>query len=317
MDISIRELGTFRFGPFRLDPVRRALLRDGVRVKLAERLFDTLLYLVANHGRLVERDEVLAAVWAGRVVEDNNLAQAVFTLRKVLQAGDVAEQFIVTVPGRGYRFAAPVVFEPEARESQAVLSLPGRPAGQAAPAWWRGRISLAVAVLALVLAATSLALLRPRLAGPSPFAPPLHSVAVLAFDNMSGDPTQDYLSDGLSEQLIDSLTRIDALQVAARTSSFSFKGGHATIADIARKLNVAAVLEGSVRRDGARVRITAQLINALTGYHYWSKTYDRDWHDLLSLQVAIAQAVTDSLRVTLLGNDVAKLSLGGTGNDLA
>lgn len=323
MDVSIRERGTYRFGPFALDPVRRALLRDGARVKLAERLFDTLFYLVANNGRLVEREELLAAVWGGRTVEDNNIAQAIFTLRKVLQVPGVQETFIVTVPGRGYRFAAPVSFEPEpisdpAPDITTPDPAPEPPAAAPSP-WWHGRLSLGVALLALLLAGTSLALfrLRPVPEDSAAFAPPAHSVAVLAFDNMSGDPSQDYFSDGLSEQLIDSLARVDALQVAARTSAFSFKGSHATIADIARKLNVASVLEGSVRRDGGRVRITAQLINALTGYHYWSKTYDRDRHDLLSLQRDIAQAVTDSLRVTLLGNDVAKLSLGGTGNDLA
>ena len=135
---------------------------------------------------------------------------------------------------------------------------------------------------------------------------------MLAFDNLTGDPAQDYMSDGLSEQLIDSLVSVGALQVAARASSFSFRGKPDTITDIGRKLNVGAVVEGSIRRDGTRLRITVQLVNALTGYGYWSRTFDRDRADILHVQAEIAQAVSTSLQVTLLGEDVAKLTLGGT-----
>jgi TolB-like protein/Flp pilus assembly protein TadD len=147
--------------------------------------------------------------------------------------------------------------------------------------------------------------------------PPAHSVAVLPFVNMSGDAQQDYFSDGLSEELLNSLTRVAQLQVAARTSSFSFKGKEVDIADIAHKLNVGAVLEGSVRKDGARVRITAQLINAVTGFHLWSQTYDRDLHDILALQTEIAGAVTTALQATLLADSAALIELGGTQNPLA
>ena len=149
------------------------------------------------------------------------------------------------------------------------------------------------------------------------FVPPAHSIAVLPFVNMSGDSQQDYFSDGLSEELLNSLSRITALQVAARTSSFSFKGKQVDIADIAHKLNVGAILEGSVRKVGARVRITAQLINAVTGFHLWSQTYDRDLSDILALQTEIASAVTTALQATLLGNVSALIELGGTQNALA
>jgi TolB-like protein/Tfp pilus assembly protein PilF len=149
------------------------------------------------------------------------------------------------------------------------------------------------------------------------FAPPAHSIAVLPFVNMSGDSQQDYFSDGLSEELLNSLSRITQLQVAARTSSFSFKGKQVDIADIAHKLNVGAILEGSVRRDGAHVRITAQLINAVTGFHLWSQTYDRDLRHILALQTEIASAVTTALQATLLVNSAALIELGGTQNPLA
>jgi TolB-like protein len=149
------------------------------------------------------------------------------------------------------------------------------------------------------------------------FSPPPHSIAVLPFVNMSGDPKQDYFSDGLSEELLNSLASIRDLRVAARTSSFFFKGKEVDLSDVARKLNVGAVLEGSVRKAGDQVRITAQLINAVTGYHLWSQTYDRDLKDILKLQTEIATAVTKALEATLLADAAATIELGGTQNPQA
>ena len=144
------------------------------------------------------------------------------------------------------------------------------------------------------------------------FAPPPNSIAVLPFLNMSGDRQQEYFSDGLTEEILNSLARINELQVAARTSSFSFEGQHPDIFTVAHRLNVASVLEGSVRRSGNTVRVTAQLNNAVTGFHLWSNTYDRDLGDVLKLQTDIATAVAAALKVTLLGDVSAKIQLGGT-----
>jgi TolB-like protein len=150
----------------------------------------------------------------------------------------------------------------------------------------------------------------------APFSPPPHSIAVLPFVNLSGDKEQEYFSDGLTEELLNSLAEIDGLQVAARTSSFSFKE-HPDIATVAHRLNVATILEGSVRRSAQTVRVTAQLINAATGFHLWSKTYDRDLGDVLKLQTEIATAVASALKVTLLGDVATKVELGGTRNPAA
>ncbi len=144
------------------------------------------------------------------------------------------------------------------------------------------------------------------------FKPPTHSVAVLPFVNMSGDKEQDYFSDGLTEELLNALARINELQVAARTSAFYFKDKDLNVASIARQLNVASLLEGSVRRSGNTVRITAQLINGATGFHLWSETYDRDLGDVLKLQTDIANAVAGALKVTLFENVTLKTELGGT-----
>jgi TolB-like protein/Tfp pilus assembly protein PilF len=193
------------------------------------------------------------------------------------------------------------------------------------------RLSLLVGLAVLVIAALGLlAFDKPWLPKPAPtltaseapapaaaFNPPPHSIAVLPFANMSGDKEQEYFSDGLSEELLNSLSRINELQVAARTSSFYFKGEHADLATIAHKLNVASVLEGSVRRSGHTVRVTAQLNNAVTGYHLWSQTYDRDLNDVFAMQTEIANAVAGALKVTLLGDIAAKIEVGGTRNPAA
>ena len=152
---------------------------------------------------------------------------------------------------------------------------------------------------------------------PAAFTPPPHSIAVLPFVNMSGDKEQEYFSDGLSEEILNSLSRINELQVAARTSSFFFKGEHADLQTIAHKLNVASVLEGSVRRSGHMIRVAAQLNNAVTGFHLWSQTYDRDLSDVLQLQAEIATAVANALKVTLLGDVAATIEVGGTRNPAA
>jgi TolB-like protein/tetratricopeptide (TPR) repeat protein len=181
---------------------------------------------------------------------------------------------------------------------------------------WLSKRGTTAAVVASTPNALGAAMTRPGSATTA-FAPPPHSIAVLPFVNMSGDPKQDYFSDGLSEELLNSLSSVRDLRVAARTSSFFFKGKEVDLADVAHKLNVGAVLEGSVRKDGEHVRITAQLISAETGFHIWSHTYDRDLKDILKLQTEIATAVTTSLQATLMADTAATIELGGTQNPKA
>ena len=176
--------------------------------------------------------------------------------------------------------------------------------------WW----SQHVAGRPVVAAAASATIATPEARS---FSPPPHSIAVLPFVNMSDDKGQNYFSDGLTEEVLNSLARLNELQVAARTSSFSFQGEHPDITTVAHKLNVGAVLEGSVRRSGNTVRITTQLVNGVTGFHLWSETYDRDLKDVLKLQTEIANAVASALKVTLLGDVAARIELGGTRNPAA
>jgi TolB-like protein/tetratricopeptide (TPR) repeat protein len=200
--------------------------------------------------------------------------------------------------------------------SAAAGAIEGRPPAS----MWSRRVLLVAALVVVLGVAGYLTIERPWVSKPAAsavFAPPSHSVAVLPFVNMSGDKEQEYFSDGLTEELLNSLAEIQGLQVAARTSAFSFKGKDTDIGTIARKLNVGAVLEGSVRRSGNTVRITTQLIDAVTGFHLWSHTYDRDLGDLLRLETEIAGAVASALKVNLLGDQVTKIEVGGTRNPAA
>jgi len=339
MDISTGDLGVYAFGRFRLDRTHRTLTCGGMPVKLVPRLFDLLLYLVENPSRVVEKDELFAAIWGGRIVEESSLTQAISALRKALSA-EGAGDMIVTAPGRGYRFAAgvslesgatPFVLHGSSSQTFAETTVAGTPvvettraeaavAKQPNAPRWRARIlggsGLALAACAL-LAWRLIPARAPAPPTEAAFAPPAHSVAVLAFSNMTGDPGQGYFSDGLSEELINALAHIDALHVAARTSAFSFRDTRATAGEIGRRLNVGAVLEGSVRREGARLRIAADLIDTQTGFMLWTHAYDAGQAGTLSVQTEIATAVTEALRVTLGVSEAGRLTMGGTLNPAA
>jgi TolB-like protein/DNA-binding winged helix-turn-helix (wHTH) protein len=327
----------FEFGEFRVDVAHRLLLlKEGSRaLPLSSRAFDTLVFFLEHPGKLLDKSTLMAAIWPKLIVEENNLNQQISALRRVLGEHPEEHRFIVTVPGRGYRFIAPV--------SLVAGSATALDAAPAPAPVWRPRLpalalmaALAVAALltgvyALWRARSGASVTGVRVQAPSQsglpanvarapavaFSPPPHSIAVLPFVNMSSDKEQDYFSDGLSEELLNDLSRITELQVAARTSSFSFKGKDTDIGTIARKLNVGTVLEGSVRRSAHTVRITAQLNNAMTGFHMWSQTYDRELGDVLKLQAEIASAVASALKVTLLPDAATEMNAGGTRNPAA
>ncbi len=336
MDVLLRDKGIYRFDRFELDPLRRTLSRAGEPIVLQGRPFDTLVYLLQHHDRVVTRAELFAAVWPDRVVEENNLGQAIASLRRSLQ-DQAAGTLILTVAGRGYRIGVPVEYDtgagqplprpigdraqPDARHSTAATPAPasGRPIS----------LRLAAAILLAVVAVGAI-VLWPRAPRPTDrpvFAPPPHSLAVLAFANLSGDAAQDYLSDGLADELIDRLGRIGAVRVAGRLSAFSFKAGGVnsapaggagvTIGEIARRLNVGAVLEGSVRKAGSRLEITARLVDGVSGYRIWSQTYDAAPPQTTALAGEIAAAVTAAMHVALSGQDNAQLTLGGTADPAA
>ena len=311
----------FRFDGWTLDLQSGELERGEARARLSEHPLQVLAALLESPGEVVTREQLISRLWPDRVVDfDAGLNSAVRKLRVAL--GDTADTpvYIETLPRRGYRFIAAVEGHPAPAappaEAPPLAEPPSPPVVAKKPRAARVG-SLLGLVVAGVLVVAGLLLWKLRGAPGVPdqaFTPPPRSVAVLPFVNMSGDNAQEYFSDGLSEELLNTLSQIDELRVAAQTSSFSFKGKSADLHTIAHRLNVATVLEGSVRRQGNTVRITAQLVDGNTGFHLWSNTYDRSLGDALALQTEIATAVASALKITLLSSGSARSDIGGTHN---
>ena len=296
----------YEFGGYRLDEKRRVLQSrpDGQPQQVTGRVFDALLYFVERPGQLLGKPTMMNALWPNVVVEEGNLTQTIHTLRRVLGERPDDHRYIVTVPGRGYRFVADVttvpVSEPKMLEAPSA-SQPRRPRS------WK----FAPYALAGLLLATVGVLLYATMQGQAEIAPTpaqlesgAPAIAVLAFADMSPAKDQEHFADGLSEEILNLLAQSPALRVIARTSSFAFKHQSADIATIAAKLNVTHVLEGSVRKSGERIRITAQLVDGATSEHLWSQTYDRDAREVFEVQTDIAAAVAQALQVTLNGKAV-------------
>lgn len=288
------------FGSFLLDPVERVLLRDGEPLALTPKSFETLLTLVENSGHIVAKDELLRRVWPGTFVEEATLAQNVFTLRKALGDSPEGHLYIETVPKRGYRFTArvQVIEQTSARRAPAPGAAPVVAASHSTRRVWL-RILLVAAVVSVVAGA---AYVVGRRSGPRNSLPPGRvMLAVLPFQNLSGDPQQEYLSDGLTEEMITQLGRMNSerLGVIARTSTMRYRDTPKSVDQIGRELGVSFILEGSVRRTGDHVRISAQLIQVKDQTHLWAENYDRDLRDVLALQSDVARAIAHEIAVNL------------------
>ncbi len=236
-------------------------------IPLPPKAFEALLYFVERRGELLEKTTLLKAIWPNIIVEENSLNQNISVIRRALGESPGEHRFIVTEPGRGYRFVADVgvVAEVPSVAAQAPIPTPTRTAAPASAVKVGQR----------------------------------KSIAVLAFANLTGDPAKEYFSDGMAEELIHILARIPGLKVPSRTSSFSYKGRNMDVRQISRDLDVGVVLEGSVRGAGERIRVTAQLIDGASGFHLWSQSYDRDFADLFKLQDDLAHEIVRILRVAM------------------
>lgn len=299
---------TYEFGDFRLDPHRRVLSSriDGQPIPATGKVFDTLVYFVQHAGQLLDKETLLAAVWPKVVVEESNLTQTIHTLRRVLGERPGEHRFIVTVPGRGYRFVADVT--QVADEDAAPTSVTPVHEPQSRIAWPRKQVWAAglIAVILVLVGLSSYVLRKPDPVAPerAEAVAAVPAVAVLPFVDMSEKQDQAYFADGLSEEILNLLAQSASMRVIARTSSFSFKDRpELDVATIARKLEATHVLEGSVRKSGEHVRITAQLVDGTTSAHLWSRTYDRELTDIFSVQDDIAASVAAALNSTLKAND--------------
>ena len=303
----------YEFGPFRLDGPERLLLRDGKPVELTPKAFDTLVALVENSGHLLTKEDLLKRVWPDTFVEEATLAKNVFTLRKALGSTPGEDQYIETVPTRGYRFVGKVREITESAPAPArrgTGDLPVNALDSVEPVAVssredarRGARSRGMMV-ALVLAACLVAvgyLERQRFWPQADPPAGRMMLAVLPFANMSGDPAQEYLADGFTEEMITQLGGIEPgrLGVIARTSAMQYKNTQKHADQIGRELGVAYLLEGSLRREGGRVRISAQLIQVRDQTHLWTADYDRDDRDILALQSDVAKAIAGEIRIKL------------------
>ncbi len=246
---------TFAFGDHVLDVERRELRRGGDTIALEPQVFDLLVHLVRNRDRVVSKDELIENIWRGRIVSESAVTTRLNAARKAIGDDGVAQRLIRTVPRRGVHFVG------EVREG--------------------GALSAAAVAKPPVPRALSL--------------PDKPSIAVLPFDNLSGDPAQGYFVDAMVEDLITNLSRLRWLFVIARNSTFTYKGRAVDVRQVGEELGVRYVVEGSVRRAGGRVRVTAQLIEAETGGHVWAERYDRRIEDIFAVQDEIIDTISGTL----------------------
>jgi TolB-like protein/DNA-binding winged helix-turn-helix (wHTH) protein/Tfp pilus assembly protein PilF len=331
----MKDLGAWRFEDFLLDCVRGELRRDDQPLALSPKEFETLQMLVENAGRLVSKDDLVARVWPNSFVGDGSLARNISALRRVL--GPV---LIQTVARRGYRFVPAATWEPSPPTSAKVIAIEivpepavpespiigseehrAGPIHNGAPVFgegfpqqqldkrWRERRGIRfVLVLAasLAVAAAILVWSQSRVRGNS--KKPVR-IAVLPFVNLTGDPNQEYLCDGLTEAMIAELSRLSpgSLGVIARTSAMHYKGTTEAIPQIGRELGVDYVLESSVRGSAERARITAQLVRASDATHQWTGEYERDLKDIMSVQQEVAMGIASEIRLNLNAETTARL----------
>src|SRR5215813_3066904 len=302
------------FKTFRLDTTNHLLWREGGRVPIPPKNFDVLAYLVEHAGRVVTQEEILEALWPETFVNPEVLRKYILEIRKTLGDRPNNPEFIETLPKRGYRFIAPITDESLA-EPQDLLTVsqigelairekvgyePDRPRIKGLLIKGRFWRLAAIPLLVIVVGAAIGASFRLTRGRANPPALDNNSIAVLPFADISPAKDQEYFSDGLSEQLIHDLAKVSGLRVVGRSSAFQFKGKNEDIREVGRKLGVANVLEGSVRREGNRVRITAELTKAEDRFQLWSQTYDRKMNDIFAVQDEIARATTEALQLKLL-----------------
>ena len=318
----LRNTSVVRFGAFEVSFRSGEVRKAGMRIRIQQQPLKLLEILLENPGEVVTREELRSRVWTHESFGDFDQAVniAIGKLRAAL--GDSAEnpRYIETIPKRGYRFVAeasvldadnrpkrtePSVGDlagtepgPQVKSAEPTLALlsPQRPSR---------RVRWIVAGLALILILSISAIWRYRSRGLAPTS--IRSLAVLPLDNFSGDPSQDYFADGMTDELITDLAQISALRVISRTSAMVYKGARKPLAEIARELNVDAVVEGSVQRQGNQVRITAQLVQAPADRHLWAQSYEGDLRNALALQKQVAGSIAEQIRVQLTPREEASL----------
>lgn len=284
----------YEFGPFRLDPGKRLLLRNNQPVPLQLKAFETLLVLVRNREQVVLKDDLMKAIWPDTFVEESNLAQNIFVLRKTLGATAGDHRYIVTIPGRGYRFSEKVRVISEEEEESLVVESRSRTRVVIEQKQTRWRSAVYGTVI-LVLGSTLLLAIGEFRSRWKPKTVAFESLAVLPFRDLSPNSSDPYLSDGMTDELVTALAQIGTVRVISTRSSAKYKGTNKTAAQIGRELGVDVLIEGTVERVGDRVRIRTQLIDASTDRDFWARSYDREVKDVLFLQSDAARDIAQEI----------------------
>ena len=282
------------------------LRKHGIKLRLRGQPLQVLEILLEHAGEVVTREEVQSRIWPGSAFGDfdHNLHNAVARIREVLGDSPDNPRYIETLPRRGYRYIGPIEDFQTLRLAPDPRGRTMQPAAVIAPP--KRHRSLVLVVCALVTLAVAAWAIWSYVHAKSAF-PPIRSVAVLPLANLSGDPSQDFFADGMTDQLITDLAQIGALRVSSRTSVMRYKGQKKGLPEIARELNVDAIVEGSVIRSGQRVRVTAQLLQGSTDRHLWAQTYDGDLGDILKLQGEVANAIAQQVRAQLTPTQQSQL----------
>jgi TolB-like protein/DNA-binding winged helix-turn-helix (wHTH) protein/tetratricopeptide (TPR) repeat protein len=302
----------FAFGAYTLDPGQRLLLRGDDVVQLEPKVFETLVALVEGAGRVLTKDELVSRIWPDTFVEEGSLTRNVSTLRRVLGDDSDGQGYIETLARRGYRFRVPVR---RVTSQVADAPAPATPtttvqAHSARMPWFRRRVLVLAGAIVLIFAFAAVARTwYARVARDSHPRRSISSIAVLPLQNLSGDPAQEFFSDGMTEALISQLARTAKIRVTSRTSVAQFKHSAEPVPEIARKLGVDALVEGSVQRSGNRVRVTVQLIDAATDSHIWAREFDGTTSDLLALQRQIALGIVGDMAEKIRPSDAATTRL--------
>ena len=307
--MSNRDKHLYEFGPFRIDTAERLLFRGDEMIPLTPKAIDTLLALVSSGGRVLEKDELIKMVWPGSFVEEGGLTQNISLLRKVLGGTSGEFQYIETIPKRGYRFVVPAKdgLAPNGAEKPVIAPDPQPPVP---PNRARRRAAWAASALVLLVASVlGYFHFFPRAASGTLR---VNSLVVLPLENPSNDPAQEYFTEAMTEELINSLAKVQALRVISRTSAMTYKGARKSLPQIARELNVDAVVEGSVLQYGGRVRITIQLFEAKTERPLWAQSYEQDLRDVLTLQSEVASAIVNEIQVKLTPGEKLRLAAART-----
>jgi TolB-like protein/DNA-binding winged helix-turn-helix (wHTH) protein/Tfp pilus assembly protein PilF len=303
----------YEFGNFRLDAESRKLFRQsGEIVSLTPRVFDLLLTLVENSERVVSKDELFEKVWADCIVEESNLPQSVFVLRKALGESSHNPQFIRTIPSQGYRFIAPVKTD-DNHLKKTISNLLSVNRKLSDLAGWREKIKIP----ALIATFTTSGLVLLLLIGWNYFQTPprqIDSIAVLPFTNASGDTKSDYLTDGLTENITNKLARLPRLKVLARSVVSKYKGKEVDPLKVGNELGVGAVLVGSMTQEGDALNISLELVETESGNLLWGESYQRKATDLLGLQGEITRRTTENLNLKLMGEEQRQLDKRYTDN---